>query len=128
MDPKSLRYSKDHEWVYLDGDIATVGITKFAVDQLGEIVMIELPAVGDKFDSTEPFGTAESVKAVSELYAPVSGEVVEVHDAVHDDPEDVSNDPYGEGWLIKLRIAGKALPSDLMDFDAYQRYVAEGAG
>ncbi len=127
MDPKSLRYSATHEWVHLDGDIATVGISKFAVDQLTDLIMIDLPAVGTPLTAGKSFGEVESVKAVSDLYAPVGGEVVEVNDAVAQNVQVLAEDPYETGWLIKVRTAGGALPPDLMDFDTYQRKVAEEA-
>ncbi len=127
MDPKSLRYSATHEWVHLDGDIATVGISKFAVDQLTDLIMIDLPTVGTPLTAGKSFGEVESVKAVSDLYAPVGGEVVEVNDAVAQNVQVLAEDPYETGWLIKVRTAGGALPPDLMDFDTYQRTVAEEA-
>src|SRR5512135_3006606 len=123
--PENLKYSSDHEWVDVAGGIAKIGITKFAINQLGEVVMVELPKVGDKFDATEPFGTVESVKAVSELYAPVGGEVVEVNMSLSDDPEALTDDPYGEGWLIKLRVAIPSELDKLLDSDAYQKKIAE---
>ncbi len=127
MDPKSLRYSATHEWVHLDGDIATVGISKFAVDQLTDLIMIDLPPVGTLLTAGKSFGEVESVKAVSDLYAPVSGEVVEVNVAVAQNVQVLAEAPYEKSWLIKVHTAGEALPPDLMDFDTYQRRVAEQA-
>ena len=104
MDPKTLRFSPTHEWVHLDGDIATVGISQFAVDQLTDLIMIDLPAVGTKLTAGKSFGEIESVKAVSDLYAPVGGEVVEVNAAVAEDVQLLAEEPFGDGWLIKVRV------------------------
>src|SRR3954465_14788771 len=100
MDPKSLKYTPTHEWVHLDGDVATVGISRFAVDQLTDLIVIELPAVGTKLTAGKGFGEVESVKAVSDLYAPVGGEVIEVNTAVKDNVQLLAEDPYEKGWLI----------------------------
>ncbi|KKD38945.1 glycine cleavage system protein GcvH [Limnoraphis robusta] len=102
--PEDLRYTDTHEYVRLDGEIATIGISSFAISQLGDIVFLELPGVNDAVEKGESFGTVESVKAVEDLKAPVSGTVIECNDAVVDSPEDLADDPYGEGWLIKVRI------------------------
>ena len=102
--PENLRYSKDHEWVSVDGDIATIGITDYAQHSLGDVVYIDMPRVGDKFGAHEAFGSVESVKAVSEVFTPIAGEVVEVNDGLNDTPENVNGDPYGAGWFIKVKM------------------------
>lgn len=127
MDPKTLRYSPTHEWAYLEGDIATVGISKFAVDQLTDLIMIDLPAVGSRLTAGKSFGEVESVKAVSDLYSPVSGEVVAVNQDVARDVQLLAKDPYEQGWLIKVKIEGTGLPPALLDDAAYQKKVAEEA-
>ena len=127
MDPKALRFTPTHEWVHLDGDIATIGISRFAVDQLTDLIMIDLPAVGTKLTAGKSFGEIESVKAVSDLYAPVGGEVVEVNSAVTGDVQLLAEDPYGKGWLIKVRVDDPAAISTLLDHDAYERKVADEA-
>src|SRR3954452_20559778 len=104
MVPTELRYTKDHEWVRVDGDEATVGITEYAADQLGDIVFVELPEAGRSVKQAAPFGVVESVKAVSDLYAPVGGEVTAANETLAGSPELVNSDPYGEGWMIRLRI------------------------
>ena len=127
MDPKTLRFSPTHEWVSLQGDVATIGISKFAVDQLTDLIMIDLPSVGTRLSAGKGFGEVESVKAVSDLYAPISGEVVEVNADVSQDVQLLADDPYGKGWLVKARIEAPAEVSSLLDHDAYQRKVAEEA-
>jgi glycine cleavage system H protein len=122
--PEGLKYSKEHEWVATEDSVATIGITDFAQDQLGEVVYIELPAVGDKVSKDDPFGVVESVKAVSDIYAPVSGTVTEVNQELVESPEMVNEDPYGDGWLIKIRIADLVELDDLMDGEEYQEMVA----
>ena len=102
--PDDLHYSKDHEWVRVDGGVAIVGITDHAQNQLGDVVYVELPKAGDEFAANEPFGSVESVKAVSEVYSPVSGEIVEVNTALTDAPEKVNVDPYGDGWMIRVKM------------------------
>ena len=102
--PSDRKYSKEHEWVVVDGDVATIGISDFAQDQLGEVVYVDLPSEGDSLDAGETFGEIESVKSVSELFAPVTGEIVEVNDALGDSPETVNADPHGDGWMIKVRM------------------------
>jgi glycine cleavage system H protein len=102
--PENLRYSKDHEWVLVDGETATIGITDYAQHSLGDVVYIDLPRVGDSFGSHESFGSVESVKAVSEVFTPIAGEVTEVNDALNDTPEAVNNDPYGAAWFIKVKM------------------------
>jgi glycine cleavage system H protein len=125
MDPKTLKFAPTHEWVHLDGDIATIGISQFAVDQLNDLIMIDLPAVGTKVTAGKSFGEVESVKAVSDLYAPVSGEVVDVNAAVAQDVQVLAGAPYAAGWLIKVRVANPAETAGLLDHAAYERKVAE---
>jgi glycine cleavage system H protein len=120
--PEDLQYTKSHEWVRIEGDTATIGITDHAQDELGDVVFVELPEEGDTFDAGESFGTVESVKAVSDLYAPVGGEVVEVNSALEDAPENINEDPYGEGWIVKLRTTDEA---DLLSPEEYEKVVAE---
>jgi glycine cleavage system H protein len=117
-DLSSLKYTVEHEWIALDGDIATVGITDYAADKLGDVVFVELPSVGSTVTATAVVGEIESTKSVGELYAPLTGEVVEANDAVVDDPSLVNADPFGDGWLVKLRVDGSAI-GDLLDRDAY---------
>lgn len=124
MIPDDLRYTKEHEWVRLQGDVAEVGITHFAQDQLGDIVFVELPAAGTRLETGKRFGVVESVKTVSDLYAPVDGEVVEANpsllqDAADFDPEAVNREPYGAGWMIKVKVSNPAAVSALMDAKAY---------
>jgi glycine cleavage system H protein len=127
MDRKSLRYLPSHEWVYLDGNVATIGITQFAVEQLTDLIMIELPAVGSKVTAGKTFGEIESVKAVSDLYSPVSGEVTEVNTAVTSDVQILAEHPYDKGWLIKVAVQAPVDSSHLLDLDAYEKKVAEEA-
>jgi len=127
MDPAQLRYSDTHEWVHLDGSTATVGISRFAVDQLTDLIMIELPKVGTRLVPGKSFGEIESVKAVSDLYAPIGGEVTEVNTAVVENVQLLADDPYDQGWLIKLKIADAAETAELMDFAAYEKKLAEEA-
>ena len=124
MDPKTLRYSPSHEWASLDGDICTVGITKFAVDQLTDVVYIELPDVGDHVFKGESFGEIESVKAVSELYSPVNGEVVSINDKLENDPAIVSNDPYGKGWMVKIKVEPGSTLEHMLTLTNYEKQVA----
>jgi glycine cleavage system H protein len=125
MVPGDLRYTKDHEWVRVDGDEAVVGITKFAADQLGDIVFVELPAAGRSLDQHATFGVVESVKAVSDLFAPLGGEVTGTNDALAGAPELVNSDPFGGGWMIRVRIADAAQLETLLDAAAYERLVSE---
>ncbi len=127
MDPTTLKYTPTHEWVHVDGEIATLGISKFAVDQLTDLIVIELPKVGAALTKGKPFGEVESVKAVSDLYAPISGEVVEVNAAVTGDVQLLAEDPYSKGWLIKVKVADPSAVEALMDHDAYQAKVADEA-
>src|SRR5215475_12361209 len=118
-----VRYSQDHEWVKLDGDTATIGITHYAQEQLGDVVFVELPEIGKKVEKGKELATVESVKAASEVYAPISGEVTEVNSALADAPATVNEDALGKGWFAKLKIANKGQLSGLMDEAAYQKYV-----
>ena len=127
MDPSQLRYSPTHEWVHIDGSTATVGISRFAVDQLTDLIMIELPSVGTHLVPGKSFGEIESVKAVSDLYAPIGGEVVEVNGNVANDVQLLADDPYEKGWLIKLRIDDPSDTAELMDFAAYEKRIADEA-
>jgi glycine cleavage system H protein len=120
--PEDLQYTESHEWVRIEGETATIGITDHAQDELGDVVFVELPGEGDTFDAGESFGTVESVKAVSDLYAPVGGEVVEVNSALEDAPENINEDPYGEGWIVKLRTSDEP---HLLSPHEYEQVVAE---
>ncbi len=120
--PGDLQYTKTHEWVRREGDTATVGITDHAQDELGDVVFIELPEEGSSFGAGDAFGTIESVKAVSDLYAPVGGEVVEVNSALEAAPEKVNEDPYGDGWIIRLRVSGEG---DLLSAEEYEKVLEE---
>jgi glycine cleavage system H protein len=124
MDPQTLRYAKTHEWAKLDGDVCTVGLTQFAVEQLTDIIYIELPDVGDPTSAGDSFGEIESVKSVNDLYAPVSGDIVKVNDKLTNDPSIVSKDPYGEGWLIKIKVGKNAKLDHLMSLEDYQKQIA----
>ena len=121
----TLRFTKDHEWVRLDGDLAVVGITDYAQSQLGDVVYVELPEIGRRVEQGKEAAVVESVKAASEVYAPVSGEVVEVNEALAADPARVNADPIGEGWFIKLRLDDPKQLDTLMDEEAYKRFVEE---
>ncbi len=127
MDPKSLRFTPTHEWVSLQDDVATIGISKFAVEQLSDLTMIELPAIGAKLTAGKAFGEVESVKSVSDIYAPLAGEVVEVNNDLRDNVQLLSDDPYGKGWLIRLRVQNPGAVASMMDHDAYEKMVAEDA-
>lgn len=121
--PEEFKYTEDHEWVLVEDDIITVGITDFAQDQLGDVVFVELPEVGDTLEAGKTLGVVESVKAVSDVYTPASGEVVEVNEALPDEPEALNNSPYEDGWMIKLKLADPADLDGLMDVAAYQEFV-----
>jgi len=123
---KDLLYTKDHEWTKLAGKSAEIGITEFAVEQLGDITLVELPAVGDTVTAGETMGTVESVKAVSDLYAPVTGTVTAVNDKLEDEPELVNEDPFGNGWMIKVELDDASGADELMDADAYGKHCEEG--
>jgi glycine cleavage system H protein len=123
--PKTYRYTKEHEWIEVKGDLATIGITHHAQHELGDVVFVELPKPGAKIEAGKSFGTVESVKAVSEIYAPVSGEVLEANGELQNTPEKINSDPHGAAWLIKVRLANAAAVRDLMDAPAYEAYIAE---
>ncbi|GAA4982214.1 glycine cleavage system protein GcvH [Yinghuangia aomiensis] len=125
--PSDRLYSRDHEWALIEGDRILIGLTDFAQRQLGDVVFVEVPNVGDRFEAGEPFGSVESVKAVSEIYVPLKGQVVEVNEALNESPEQVNDDPYGDGWLIRLRTDGPASPDGLLDAAAYADYLKEEA-
>ena len=125
MNPEELRYTESHEWVHVEGEIGTIGITEHAQKQLGEIVYLELPEVGHVFNADEEFGTVESVKAVSELFVPASGEVVEVNKAAVAEPGIINDDPFGDGWLIRIKLSTDEDVAKLMTAEAYARYVSE---
>jgi glycine cleavage system H protein len=120
--PEELQYTKSHEWVRTEGDTAAIGITDHAQDELGDVVFVELPEVGTTFDAGDSFGTVESVKAVSDLYTPVGGEVVEVNETLNDQPEKINEDPYGEGWIVKLSTSGEG---DLLSASDYEQFLEE---
>jgi len=124
--PADLRYTKDHEWVRLDGDEATVGITAYAAEQLGDSVFVELPEGGRSLSQFAAFGVVESVKAVSDLFAPVSGEVTTTNDALGGSPELVNSDPYGDGWMIRVRLSQPGEVDELLDAPAYDALIAAG--
>jgi glycine cleavage system H protein len=123
--PRNLRYSREDEWARAEGDRVTVGITDHAQQQLGDVVFVELPAVGKSVEKGEPFGVIESVKAVADLYAPVTGEVVEVNADLASQPEGVNEDCYGDGWMLVIEVSDEAELAELMDADAYTAYVGE---
>ena len=123
MYPEDLKYSKDHEWVRVDGEECVFGITDFAQGELGEVVFVELPDVGDSFDTGDEMGTIESVKAVAEVYAPISGEVTAVNEDLADSPEKVNDDPHGEGWLVRVKPSAQDALGDLMDASAYREFI-----
>lgn len=125
MYPSDYRYTKDHEWIKADGSTGTIGITDYAQAQLGDVVFVESPKVGAKLKAGATFGTVESVKAVSEIYSPVSGEVTEINAALADAPEKINSDPHGDAWLIKVRLDDPKELNTLMDSVAYQAYIAE---
>ena len=125
MTPEDSRYSKSHEYVHLDGDVGTIGITDYAQKELGEIVYLEMPEVGHVFNADEEFGTVESVKAVSELYTPVSGEIVEVNKGAVAEPGIVNDDPFGDGWLIKMKLTTDEEVGKLMTAEQYAKYVQQ---
>ncbi|MFQ5736351.1 MAG: glycine cleavage system protein GcvH [Thermodesulfobacteriota bacterium] len=123
--PKDLKYTKEHEWVKVEGNTVTVGITDYAQDSLGDVVYVELPQEGGSVTKNEPFGVVESVKAVSDLYSPVSGNVTEVNDAIIDSPEAINDDPYGDAWMIKVEISSTDDLEDLLDEEEYQGFIEE---
>ena len=121
--PKDLKYTKDHEWVRIDGDTATVGVTDFAQGELGDIVFVEIETVDESLDMEEVFGSVEAVKTVSDLFMPISGEIIEFNEALETDPELVNSDPYGEGWMIKIKSADKSELNDLLTEEAYSNLI-----
>ena len=125
--PENLRYSKDHEWISVEGDVATIGITDYAQHSLGDVVYIDMPRVGDKFGSHEAFGSVESVKAVSEIFVPVAGQVTEVNDGLNDTPEAVNSDPYSGGWMVKVQMENPLEADALMSSVEYEEYLAASA-
>lgn len=125
--PENLRYSKDHEWLSVEGDTATIGITDYAQHSLGDVVYIDMPRVGDKFSTHEAFGSVESVKAVSEIFTPIAGEVAEVNEGLNDTPEAVNNDPYATGWMIKIKMDNPNEADKLLSAVEYEEYLAASA-
>jgi glycine cleavage system H protein len=121
--PEELQYTRSHEWVRTEDDTATIGITDHAQDELGDVVFVELPEQGVTFDAGDSFGTVESVKAVSDLYTPIGGEVVEINETLNDSPEKINEDPYGEGWIVKLRVSDEG--SELLSASDYEQFVEE---
>ena len=124
--PSDLRYTRDHEWVRIDGDEATIGITQYAAEQLGDIVFVELPDAGRDLEVAKAFGVVESVKAVSDLFAPLSGSVTSTNDALSGEPELVNSDPYGAGWMVKITLADAGQVDDLLDAEGYDDLIAAG--
>jgi glycine cleavage system H protein len=121
--PDNLKYTQDHEWILVDGDVATVGITDFAQGELGDIVFVEIETEGESLEKGEIFGTVEAVKTVSDLFMPVTGQVVEVNEELSDDPELVNKDPYGKGWMIRIKISNEAELDDLLSVEAYRKMI-----
>ncbi len=126
MYPKEYRYSKEHEWVEIQDDVCVVGITEFAQEELGEVVFVELPEVGQVFDAHDEIGTIESVKAVAEVFTPVAGEIVDVNDELVDNPDILNDDPHRDGWLVKVRHSSTSDLDGLMDADAYREFIESG--
>ena len=126
MYPSEYLYTKEHEWVRVEDDLCVLGITNFAQHELGEVVFVELPEVGQVFDANDEIGTIESVKAVAEIYTPVAGEIIEINEAVVDDPELLNDDPHTEGWLVKIRFSSAGDLQGLMNADQYEEYAASG--
>jgi glycine cleavage system H protein len=125
--PEDLKYTSEHEWVRIDGDVATVGITDYAQDQLGDIVFVELPEEGETVEKGDTFGVVESTKSVSDLYVPLSGKVIESNDPLLDSPDIINEDPYGEGWMIRIKLENSSEVKELLDAKSYQKMVEEGA-
>lgn len=123
--PDELKYTEEHEWVLVEDDVVTVGITDFAQDQLGDVVFVELPEVGDQLETGKPLGVVESVKAVSDVYSPLTGEVVEINAALPDEPEMLNTSPYEDGWMVKIRLADSAELDELMDAATYQEFIEQ---
>jgi len=122
MKPEELKFSKNHLWVKMDGDIATIGLSNFAQQELGDIVFVEMPEKGKKTEKDETIGSIESVKSVSDLISPLSGEIVETNTLLEDKPETINSDPYGQGWIVKIKVTNMGELSELMDFDAYSKF------
>jgi glycine cleavage system H protein len=120
--PEDLHYSKDHEWIRVEGDVGTIGITDHAQNSLGDVVYVELPKVGESFTAHEAFGSVESVKAVSEIFTPVSGEVTEVNESLQDEPEKVNQDPYGDGWMVRVRMSNPGEVDSLLNSVEYEDF------
>ena len=123
--PEDLRYTEDHEWARIAGDVVTVGITDYAQGELGDVVYLDLPSVGDQFKANDTFGSIEAVKAAADLYLPVTGEIVEVNQAVADTPETINSDPYGDGWMVKIKVSDPTEFNGLMDSRAYQSHIGQ---
>ena len=123
--PDDRKYSKDHEWIMVDGNTVTIGVTEYAAEQLGDIVYVELPQQGEDFAQGDTFGVLESVKAVSDCFAPISGTIAETNDSLADSPEVINEDPHGEGWMVKITIADQRELEDLLDHTAYEEFVKE---
>jgi glycine cleavage system H protein len=126
MYPSDYRYTNEHEWVKVEDGVATLGVTDFAQKELGEVVFVELPEVGHVFDAGDEIGTIESVKAVAEIYTPLAGEVVEINEALKDDPELVNEDPHADGWLVKIKFSASSDFDDLMNAEAYEEFTQQG--
>ena len=121
--PKDLKYTKDHEWVKIDGDVATVGVTDFAQSELGDIVFVEIETLDEDLNAADAFGSVEAVKTVSDLFMPLGGNIIEVNEAIESSPELVNSDPYGEGWMVKIKISDKAEIDKLLNFDSYSNLI-----
>ncbi|MBQ0735182.1 glycine cleavage system protein GcvH [Aquimarina celericrescens] len=121
--PSELKYTKDHEWIKIDGDIATVGITDFAQGELGDIVYVEVETIGEELEQEEVFGTVEAVKTVSDLFLPLTGEILEFNENLENDPELVNSDPYGEGWMVKIKISDTSQIDSLLSADGYKKVI-----
>jgi len=128
MTPEDSRYAKSHEYVHVEGGVGTIGITDYAQKELGDVVFVELPQVGTELEQGDELGSIESVKAVSELFSPVSGEVVEVNEALAEKPELVNTDPYGDGWMVRVKLATPEEVDELMDAEEYEEYIEKEAG
>ncbi|HXG58344.1 MAG TPA: glycine cleavage system protein GcvH [Thermoanaerobaculia bacterium] len=128
MTPEDSRYAKSHEYIHVEGDIGTIGITDYAQKELGDVVFVELPQVGSQLEAGDELGSIESVKAVSELFSPVSGEVVEVNEALADKPQLVNEDPYGDGWMIRIRLSDPTEVDELMTAEEYEEYIEAESG
>ncbi|MCP4705884.1 MAG: glycine cleavage system protein GcvH [candidate division Zixibacteria bacterium] len=121
--PSDLKYTKEHEWIKIDGNLATIGVTDFAQGELGDIVFVELPSVGDEAKSGESFGTIEAVKAVSEIFSPLSGKIAEINELLEDDPMVINSEPYGDGWMVKIELSDSSELESLISSDEYQELI-----